>query len=370
MEDKRQRRFEKGQRKVWLLLIMACMFALTSCTNTSAEDKGTNQSNNLVQTLRQKEETIYLAGGCFWGVEEYFARINGVLDTEVGYANGESDETTYEDLKETDHTETLMLTYDANTIDLEEILLHYFRIIDPTSVDRQGFDVGRQYRTGIYSEDEKTVDRVQLSLNQLQKKYDEPVVIENEVLLNYVSAEDYHQDYLKKNPDGYCHVNFSLADDPLTDEDLYQKPSEEELRELLTAEEYEVTQNAGTEKPFSHPYDNFEEPGIYVDIVTGQPLFSSRDKYDSGCGWPSFTKPIDQTAVTYAKDNSYGMERVEVESKVGESHLGHVFEDGPRDEGGLRYCINGASLRFVPLEDMEAEGYGDYIPFVEGEKGE
>lgn len=313
----------------------------------------------------QDKQEIILAGGCFWGVEGYFQKLQGILETEVGYANGQSEETSYRKLFLTDHTEALRLVYDANTISLEEILQHFYRIIDPTSVDRQGNDIGRQYRTGIYYLDEETHKRAERSLAQLQKKYNEPIAIELEALTNYVTAEDYHQKYLDKNPGGYCHIDLALADEPLQEAtEAYEKPSEEDLRARLSDEEYYVTQEAGTEAPFSHEYDKKEDDGIYVDIVSGEPLFSSRDKYDAGCGWPSFTKPITQNKIEYKDDFSFNRHRVEVRSEHADTHLGHVFEDGPTQKGGLRYCINGASLRFVPVEEMEAEGYGDYIPFV------
>ncbi|MGB6779790.1 MAG: peptide-methionine (R)-S-oxide reductase MsrB, partial [Planococcus citreus] len=195
-----------------------------------------------------------------------------------------------------------------------------------------------------------------------QKKYDKPIVTEVEPMTNYYLAENYHQDYLEKNPDGYCHVDFTSLEDQevpqLVDPADYQKPDEEEIREMLTDEQYRVTQEDGTETAFDNEYDGFYEPGIYVDIVTGEPLFSSKDKYDSGTGWPSFTKPIDPTVVTEHDDLSlFGMQ-TEIRSRAGDSHLGHVFEDGPEDAGGLRYCMNSAALRFVPLEEMETQGYG------------
>ncbi len=316
-----------------------------------------------MEAIYKNENIIYLAGGCFWGVEGYFAQISGVIGTEVGYANGKTKETNYHSINQTDHAETLKVIYDSNTISLEEILLHYFRIIDPISIDRQGGDTGRQYRTGIYSQSQETVNRVQLSLNQLQKNYNQPIAVENELLRNYIKAEDYHQKYLDKNPTGYCHIDLGLAKEPLKQEE-YHKPSDNEIRKNLSKEQYEITQKAGTELPFSHEYDKFDQDGIYVDIVTGEPLFSSRDKYDAGCGWPSFSKPIKQKSVNYAKDNSLARKRIEVVSEVGDSHLGHVFTDGPKDSGGLRYCINGSALRFVALKDMEDQGYADYIPFV------
>lgn len=322
--------------------------------------------NKLTFDGYKKKKVIYLAGGCFWGVEGYFTQLDGVLSTEVGYANGNSEETDYHSLKQTDHAETIRIEYNENVISLEELLLHFYRIIDPVSINRQGNDIGRQYRTGIYYEDEELGKRAKRSLTQLQKKYDEPIAVECEPLKNYIKAEEYHQEYLEKNPSGYCHINLALASVPLReDENPYTKPEENELREKLTDSQYEITQNAGTEKPFSSELDKFEEKGLYVDIVSGEPLFSSRDKYDAGCGWPSFTKPIQQYRMNYLDDYSHNRHRIEVRSGGADSHLGHVFNDGPTSEGGLRYCINGESLRFVPIEKMEEEGYGEYIPFVE-----
>ena len=177
-------------------------------------------------------------------------------------------------------------------------------------------------------------------------------------------AEEYHQDYLKKNPNGYCHIDIKKADEPLIDDKKYPKPSDAELKQKLTALQYDVTQGKHTERSFSNEYwDNFA-PGIYVDITTGEPLFSSKDKFESGCGWPSFTKPIAAEVAEYQKDNSFNMTRIEVLSRSGHAHLGHVFDDGPRDKGGLRYCINSASIKFIPLDEMEKQGYGDLIPFV------
>lgn len=309
--------------------------------------------------------TIYLAGGCFWGVEGYFQRIPGVNHTEVGYANEATDNTSYEDLSRTGHAETLKLTFDEHRVRLAEILAHFFRIIDPTSLNRQGNDRGVQYRTGIYWEDPSLAAPVRAFVAAQQPKYNDQVVVETEPLRNYVPAEDYHQDYLTKRPFGYCHINLNLASEPL-DPQEYQLPSDQELRERLTPEQYRVTREAATERPHTSEYNEVTEPGIYVDITTGQPLFSSDDKFDAGCGWPSFTRPIVTDAVAEHADNSFGMHRTEVVSRAGESHLGHVFPDGPQDRGGLRYCINGASLRFIPRDQMEAEGYGDYLPFVTG----
>lgn len=315
-------------------------------------------SNLIGNNMRE----IYLAGGCFWGVEGYFKQLNGVAKTDVGYANGENNKTSYKELSKTNHAETLHLVYDESIISLNEILRHYFRIIDPTSLNKQGNDIGTQYRTGIYYTDENSVNEILEFIQNEQKNYDKKIAIEVEPIRNYVLAEEYHQDYLDKNPNGYCHVDLSLAKKPL--EKKYTKPNQEELIKKLSKEAYEVTQNGATEMPFSSKFDKFDEKGIYVDIVSGEPLFSSSDKFDAGCGWPSFSKPINAKMITEHKDLSHGMRRVEVRSLNANSHLGHVFDDGPRDKGGLRYCINGAALEFIPLDKMKEKGYTEYKKFV------
>lgn len=340
------------------------LFVGIALLNLNSFKKGSVAKVPKKQIEVKNKGEIYLAGGCFWGTEGYFSKVDGIVDTTVGYANGKTEDTNYKNIKSTDHTETVHIVYDKDKISLQEVLQHYFRIIDPTSVNKQGNDAGRQYRTGIYYLNDEDSLIVKEFIKSQQEKFDKPIAVEVEPLKNFVIAEEYHQDYLAKNPGGYCHVDLSLADEPLEKvEKKYQKPSDAVLREKLTDLQYRVTQNAGTERAFTSEYDKFDEPGIYVDIVTGEPLFSSRDKYDAGCGWPSFTKPIDEN-VKYFKDSSHGMERVEVKSKSGDSHLGHVFNDGPKDKGGARYCINGASLRFVPLSEMEKEGYGEYIDKV------
>ncbi|WP_418601395.1 bifunctional peptide-methionine (S)-S-oxide reductase MsrA/peptide-methionine (R)-S-oxide reductase MsrB [Haemophilus sp.] len=313
---------------------------------------------------KQEQQIIYLAGGCFWGLEAYMERIQGVTDAVSGYANGKGDTTNYQLLHATDHAETVKVTYDPNKISLDKLLQYYFRVIDPTSINKQGNDRGRQYRTGIYYQNEQDKAVIEAALKTLQSKYQVPIQIEVEPLKNYVEAEEYHQDYLKKNPNGYCHIDIKKADEPLIDDKKYPKPSDAELKQKLTALQYDVTQGKHTERSFSNEYwDNFA-PGIYVDITTGEPLFSSKDKFESGCGWPSFTKPIAAEVAEYQKDNSFNMTRIEVLSRSGHAHLGHVFDDGPRDKGGLRYCINSASIKFIPLDEMEKQGYGDLIPFV------
>ena len=307
---------------------------------------------------------IYLAGGCFWGLEEYFSRISGVLQTSVGYANGQVETTNYQLIKETDHAETVQVIYDEKAVSLREILLYYFRVIDPLSVNQQGNDRGRQYRTGIYYLEEADLPTVNTVVREQELLIGRKIAVEVEKLRHYILAEDYHQDYLKKNPGGYCHIDVRDAEKPLIDAANYEKPSQAVLREQLSEESYRVTQEAATEAPFSNAYDQTFEEGIYVDITTGEPLFFAKDKFASGCGWPSFSRPISKELIHYYQDLSHGMERIEVRSRSGNAHLGHVFTDGPQELGGLRYCINSASLRFIAKDEMEEAGYGYLLPYL------
>lgn len=332
--------------------------------------------------LDSNHKELWLAGGCFWGLEAYMDKLDGVVYADVGYSNGNTENPTYEQVcsGNTGHAETVYLQYDPTRIDLTTLVTYFFKVVDPTSLNRQGNDRGSQYRSGIYYKDPADKVVIDQAIVLEQAKHSTKVVTEVMSLKNYTVAEEYHQKYLVKNPNGYCHINLaSLDKDPRakmnvaataapvpdkTTAKTYAKPGPEAIKQKLTAAQYRVSQQGGTEAPFVNEYWNQHEDGLYVDVVTGEPLFSSKEKYDSGTGWPSFTRPIASSAVVDKTDKSLFMERVEVRSRIGESHLGHVFDDGPKDKGGLRYCMNSAALRFVPLAQMEEQGYGEYIPLV------
>lgn len=312
---------------------------------------------------RYKE--IYLAGGCFWGVQKYFDSIMGVVYTKAGYANGQSPETDYYSIGNTGHAETVYVVYDEGVISLKKLISIYFNIIDPYSLNRQGNDVGTQYRTGIYYVDEKDKALIDEAVKSYEEKSHKETVLEVEPLKNFTAAEEYHQDYLDKNPGGYCHIDLRNIPDKKPELNLegYVKPSMKQLKSELTKEQFNISQQGETEPPFKNAYFNNREEGLYVDIVSGEPLFLSKDKFDSGSGWPSFTKPVSFSAIKSREDSSLFMKRVEVRSRASNSHLGHVFNDGPKEEGGLRYCINSGALRFIKKEDLEAEGYKDYLKY-------
>ncbi len=330
-----------------------------------------SQSQRKMEKKEMKHKTIYFAGGCFWGTEHFFKQIHGVIETEVGYANGNTTNPTYQEVSShtTGFAEAVKVDYDPQQISLEKLIELYFKIIDPTSLNKQGNDKGTQYRTGIYYVDKTDATIIQKEVEQLAMYYQKPILVEQKMLENFYTAEDYHQDYLENNPDGYCHINPSLfelarqANRPSTKK--FHRMSDAELKQKLTPLQYEVTRNNATEKPFENAYYNEFREGIYVDITTGEPLFISSDKFDSECGWASFSRPIADSLVAKNKDLSHGMERIEVRSKLGDAHLGHVFNDGLKEKGGLRYCINSASLRFIPKEKMKEEGYEEYIKLLQ-----
>lgn len=313
---------------------------------------------------------IYVAGGCFWGTEHYMKQLAGVSDTQVGYANSIIPHPSYQQVSTgtTRAAETVKLSYNPLIISLGELIELYLRSIDPLALNQQGNDRGTQYRTGIYftSPGDEAIIREQC--DALAAELGCPLSVEILPLASFYPAEDYHQNYLELNPQGYCHVSPELIAQAraFRPKSRFSKPDDETLRRSLTAEQYAVTQHSATEIPYFNAYFDETRKGIYVDITTGEPLFISSDKFDSGCGWPSFSKPIDRSLLTEHEDRSYAHRiRTEVRSATGDAHLGHVFQDGPAELGGLRYCINSAALRFIPREKMEAEGYGEYLELLD-----
>lgn len=352
-----------------LVTIVSALFLSVLCATFAMQPQPDARHSN---TTRPAMKTIYLAGGCFWGVEKYFSLIPGVLETETGYANGSTENPTYEQVchNNTGHAETVKVVYDPAKLSLPFLLGKYYEVIDPTSVNKQGGDKGIQYRTGIYYTDMDDKPVIDQSLAVLQKKIGKKVAVESGPLRQFFRAEEYHQDYLDKNPSGYCHIPSSKfkeaqqARDPSLPNETYVRKTRQELKKILTPEQFEVTQNNATETPFRNAYFDNRQEGIYVDVTTGEPLFVSTDQFDSGCGWPSFSKPIKESLISETRDPSHGMIRTEVRSSTGNAHLGHVFNDGPKEKGGLRYCINSASLKFIPKADMEKEGYARYLPLL------
>jgi peptide methionine sulfoxide reductase msrA/msrB len=257
-------------------------------------------------------------------------------------------------------------------VNLDLLIDLYFKTIDPTSLNKQGNDRGTQYRTGIYYTNKDDEELIKEKVDKLAKQSKQEIVVEVKPLHNFYDAESYHQNYLDKNPGGYCHIPSQMFDVArkanIKKENVYVKKDKAELKKELTTLQYDVTQNNATERPFSNEYNKEFREGIYVDVTTGEPLFASSDKFESGCGWPSFSKPISSTLIEEKLDNSLNMVRTEVRSKGGDAHLGHLFNDGPKDRGGLRYCINSASLKFIPLNEMKTKGYEKYINLVEKKK--
>jgi len=355
------------KRLKYCISLCLIIFFLSACSQIDSQIASSNtlpyNPNENINYSTSELKTIYFAGGCFWGVEAYFARILGVKNATSGYANGKGIDPSYEDVikGERGFAEAVRVEYDPKRVTLTELLEYFFKVVDPTSINQQGNDRGIQYRSGIYFEDESEEAIIKDYIQEEQEKYDKEIVTEVLPVENFFLAEDYHQDYLEKNPNGYCHIDLNILNEADNDAESYIRPSEEEIKEKLTPEQYQVALLDETEPAYDNEYWNFYEPGIYVDIVTGEPLFSSSDKYDSDCGWPSFTKPISSKTVKYLEDTSFNMNRTEIRSRSGDIHLGHVFDDGPEEDGGLRYCINSASLRFIPLDDMEKEGYANFI---------
>ncbi len=330
-----------------------------------------------------KTEKATFAGGCFWCMEHPFEKLEGVLEVISGYTGGQKENPTYKEVSAggTSHLEAVQIVYDPSKVTYSELLDIFWRQTDPTDPNGQFVDRGRQYRTAIFYHNKGQKRLAEKSKEELDRsgRYEKPIVTEILKASNFYKAEDYHQDYSKRNPVRYKYYRSGSGRDKYLQgvwgrkvkpkyhkgsSERFKRLSEEELRNRLTPLQYKVIQENGTEKPFDNEYWDNKKEGIYVDIVSGEPLFSSLYKFNSGTGWPSFTKPLEPDNIVELEDRSLFMKRIEVRSRYADSHLGHIFPDGPKPMG-LRYCVNSASLRFIPKDDLEKEGYGGYIDLFE-----
>lgn len=301
------------------------------------------------QTISTSDTAVF-AGGCFWCVEADFEKLYGVGDVISGYAGGNTENPTYENYAKAGHREVVKVPYDPSKISYQKLVEHLITHADASDSEGSFVDRGREYAPAIYYNNEEEMMTAGAVIKSDQT-YDEPIVIEVSPTPTFYPAEDYHQDYYKKNPTKYTYYR-----DRSGRNEFIKKHSG------LTEIQYKVVKENGTEKPFDNEYWDNKKEGLYVDIVSGEALFSSKDKYDSGTGWPSFLKPIKEDVVTLHEDNTLFTKRTEVRSKIADSHLGHVFNDEPN--GGERWCMNSAALRFIPKEKMVEEGYGEYLSLI------